>query len=99
MSTLFAGATFAIPIPVLSVDVDTLVETPADPTTLAVTVTPSGGVAVTYTYGVDAEVTRQGVGLYRLTIVGVAPSMKIVVATTLGTATGVDRTTVVVTAP
>jgi len=99
MTTLFAGATFAVPIPVLSVDPDTEVATAADPTTLAVTVTPSGGVAVTYTYGVDAAITRQGVGLYRLTIVAVAPSMKIVVATTLGTAAGVDRTTVVVVAP
>lgn len=99
MSTLFAGATFAVPIPVLSIDPDTGVATAADPTTLVVTVTPSGGVAVTYTYGVDAEVTRQGVGLYRLTIVAVAPSMKITVTTTLGTATGVDRATVVVTAP
>ena len=99
MTTLFAGATFALPIPVLSVDPDTGAETAADPTTLAVTVTPNGGAAVTYTYGVDAAITRQGVGLYRLTVAAVAPSMRVVVTVTLGTATGVDRVTVIVVAP
>ena len=89
----FAGATEQIPILVRDAT-GTLV----DPTTLVVTVARPGAAAVTYTYGVDANVTRSAVGTFALVFdpaLGVAAMYSITVTTTLTggalTLTGVDR--------
>lgn len=99
MTTLYVGSTVSIPLPVLSVHPTTLVETAADPASLVAVVTCSPAAAVTYTYGVDAEVVRDGVGLYRLEIdLATAGATVVVVTTVLNGRTGVDRRTFTVAA-
>ena len=42
--------------------------TAVDPGTLTVTVTPPTGISVVYVYGVDSQLTKAGVGIYKLTL-------------------------------
>lgn len=82
MSTIFAGTTVSIPLPVTVVSTGAAV----DPTAFVVTVQRATAVADTYTYGVTSGTifVRDGVGLYHLiytTLAGAATATYTVVAT------------------
>ena len=100
MSTIFAGTTVSIQLPVTVVGTGAA----ADPTAFVVTVQRSGATADTYTYGVTSGTifVRDAVGDYHLiytTLAGAATATYTVVATaTLDGNVVVSRRTFQVTA-